>query len=850
VNAFLDTALTSLATPVAHALIHFLWQGSLVALALGGTLLLTRGRSAALRYRLACAALLLMVVLPVITAVRVVESGIETGPRSHAKQSPTVFPPSSFSQSSSSQSSPMSSADTRTATENEPPAGIAGYLDAVAGKVIYGNLGEEHTPWIFRVWLAGVLMLSTLHLGGWFKVQQLRRLRTEPVPAEWQDCVDRLCRRMGIPRAVRLLRSALVEVPAVIGWLRPVVLIPMSALSGLPPRQLECILAHELAHIWRRDYLMNLLQVIAETLLFYHPAVWWVSRQIRLERENCCDDIAVRLTGDRLAYARALVELEELRLATPRLAQGADGGSLLRRVQRLVGGRPMSNHFLSFSSRRSLVSGTFAVVLILICGTVLVFAAQNRLSGDLELASGLHAETVAQPVESAEQPAATKSDDREERTDTANLNGRWSAEREDDRLELEIRDRRHGKRWNMTVRVPVDDFTDLEFGENVTFGLLREAGTFRFAGGFEGTAKSAEGDGTFTFAVDQSYVNRLKEMGIRGLEDHELLVLAAKDLRTDTVKELKEMGYDRIKADELLSVAIFEVTPAYIRQMARLGYEDIELDTLVAMRIHGVDEEFVAEMQGAGYLTDAVDDLIAWRVHSIDAEYAAEMEETFGELHLDKLLALKIHNVTPEYGESLRRAGVDLEAVDDLLAFRIHGVTADYIQEMQEHFGPNLAADEILSFRIHGVDPDYAKEMKEAGLGELPADELLAMKIHGVTPEYIHDLEASGYTDMDADDLLAWKIHGVTPGFIRQVSKLGYDNLDEDELVAWRIHGVTADFIEDLAELGYENIEADDLVKMRIHNVTPRWIRHLHEKGIDHLDVDDLIKLRISGVEL
>jgi len=105
---------------------------------------------------------------------------------------------------------------------------------------------------------------------------------------------------------VRLLISALVQVPTVIGWLRPVVLVPVGALSGLPAEYLEALLLHELAHVRRHDYLVNILQSVAEALLFYHPAVWWVSGHIRAERELCCDDVAVAVSGDALTYARAL----------------------------------------------------------------------------------------------------------------------------------------------------------------------------------------------------------------------------------------------------------------------------------------------------------------------------------------------------------------------------------------------------------------------------------------------------------------------------------------------------------------------------------------------------------------
>jgi len=160
---------------------------------------------------------------------------------------------------------------------------------------------------------------------------------TSPVEDGWDVIATRLSRRLHIARTVRLLRSTLVEVPTVIGWMKPVILLPASALSGLNPHQLEAILAHELAHIRRHDYLVNLLQTVVETLLFYHPAVWWLSRRIRAERENCCDDLAVNLCGDPFTYAQALADLEELRGPDRRFVMAADGGSLVQRVRRVLG---------------------------------------------------------------------------------------------------------------------------------------------------------------------------------------------------------------------------------------------------------------------------------------------------------------------------------------------------------------------------------------------------------------------------------------------------------------------------------------------------------------------------------
>lgn len=138
-------------------------------------------------------------------------------------------------------------------------------------------------------------------------------------------------------RAVRMLVSTATESPSVVGWMRPVILLPVSALAGLPMEQLEAVLAHELAHIRRHDYLVNLMQMAVESLLFYHPAVWWVSARIRHERELCCDDVAASASGGPLVYARALTTIEKMRGGTPAVAMGATGGKLLYRIRRLAG---------------------------------------------------------------------------------------------------------------------------------------------------------------------------------------------------------------------------------------------------------------------------------------------------------------------------------------------------------------------------------------------------------------------------------------------------------------------------------------------------------------------------------
>ena len=187
------------------------------------------------------------------------------------------------------------------------------------------------------VWLAGAVVFWVRLAGGWVVAARMRSVRVRRAPPEWQEMLRNLGARIGLSRPVRLLVSALVQVPTVVGWLRPVVLVPVGALGGLPAGHMEALLLHELAHIRRHDYLVNILQSIGEALLFYHPAVWWVSGHIRAERELCCDDVAVSVTGDALTYARALAQLESYRPAHLSAAIAANGGSLAGRIARLLG---------------------------------------------------------------------------------------------------------------------------------------------------------------------------------------------------------------------------------------------------------------------------------------------------------------------------------------------------------------------------------------------------------------------------------------------------------------------------------------------------------------------------------
>ena len=294
-------------TLLGWALMHSLWQGLVIALGLASVLALTR--SARIRY---AAGLASMTLMAVVFAITLVFSGPETMPGTTGPMAPSDV---SFLPSSSD----------RTLRGVAPSP-----LDFMA-------------PYISMFWLAGVCVCHLWQLAGLASMRRWRSRGNWPAMEEWEQRLRGLARQLEVTKPVALLESIVVNTPVTVGHLRPLILVPVGMLARLPANQVEAILLHELAHIRRYDYLVNLMQRWIEGLFFYHPAMWWISHVVRLEREACCDDLAAAATGDRRQYAGALVALEESRFSaqdSPALA--ATGGSLRVRIDRLLRQSPTS----------------------------------------------------------------------------------------------------------------------------------------------------------------------------------------------------------------------------------------------------------------------------------------------------------------------------------------------------------------------------------------------------------------------------------------------------------------------------------------------------------------------------
>jgi GWxTD domain-containing protein len=299
---FMETWVRSpLSQAMAWTLFHFLWQALIVASILAVALCVVR--AARSRYAVACLALLGLVLSFGVTFVYYAP---------WAEMSRAAVVPIDIK-------SPPEILPVPNAESNGSPLRFEAVL-----------------PWVVPFWFAGVLFCTFRHLGGWIASRRLRRRGVCGAPELWQRRLTALAASLRVSRPVTLLESCFAEVPVVIGHMRPVVLLPIGLLAGLPTVQIEALLLHELAHIRRCDYMINLFQRLVESVLFYHPAVWWISGVIREERENCCDDVVVAISGDAKEYAMALTALEHHRSRAPQAALAATGGSLVKRIRRML----------------------------------------------------------------------------------------------------------------------------------------------------------------------------------------------------------------------------------------------------------------------------------------------------------------------------------------------------------------------------------------------------------------------------------------------------------------------------------------------------------------------------------
>jgi hypothetical protein len=422
------------------------------------------------------------------------------------------------------------------------------------------------------IWVAGVLLLSGYHLAGWQFARRFVKLGAFPAPPEWQERFDELQEEFNLRRSATLLLSKLVKVPCVVGWIKPVILLPVSLLTSLSPSEMEMILVHEIAHVQRYDVLVNMMQSAMETLFFFNPAIWWISRQIRIEREDCCDDPAILKAGSRIRYARALTNLEELRMCKANVGTAINEVPFRSRIQRIVG-NPRPPYYSAMLSLSGMLPLAFLIIVIL--GPI-----------GLPDQSALHAsENVlsAQPYD----------------PEPGDLQGEWEVESNGDELKILV----YGKGSSgMNFTIDRDEVADLIDQGRVSFKIARDAGTTFFEGTLKKRGRTVGGRGEWYFHPDSAYVHFMSSQHGFPVDDtHKVFSFAIFDISRDYVEELSDAGYPTVPYDRLLSMLIQGITAKDAREFERLGCGHLTPDELISARNQDITPEYVESFRKAGF---------------------------------------------------------------------------------------------------------------------------------------------------------------------------------------------------------------------------------------------------------
>jgi beta-lactamase regulating signal transducer with metallopeptidase domain len=593
---------------ISWTLIHFCWQAAAIALVYRIVSWAIARRTSQARYLVSLAALLLMFAAAAVTftwELRCEPSFASVFPAtlasSHSAIAPAAFP--------------------RTTAPGIDTA--QGHAEQVSPLLSF--LPANILSWIDGLWILGVVALSLRSLGGWWIIQRLRSSATAHAPAAVVAGFQRISAALGLRRPVLLRISPSITGPMTVGALRAIVLLPLSAATSLGPEELEVVLAHELAHVRRADFFWNLIQTLAETLFFFHPAVWWISGRIRHERELCCDDLALQVCPNPIAYARALCRLEEQRSRALHLALALDGHqspqTLRIRICRILG-EPMTQ--MKYRPARPLSLTAACVALI-----VLVLQVPHLLASLNPPQQPSPAPVIAvtpSPAPLDLHPVIV--------VDTAKI-------------------AKDSPRPSVPV-VVLDRASDLAPAAESQSDDKKPAST----------------------SPHSDYIDQMKSAGY-DVDLDKYIAMKIQNVTPEYAHSMASAGFGKPSADDLVACKMQGITPEYIAQLKQHGVEVKSLQDAIAYHMFQVTPEFAAGMKAAGFDPLTSKQLLALRVQGVTPEYAGNIHRRFPSASVEDLTSAGVFKINDAFIASAEKHGFTNLSLQKLVQLRISGLLDD-----------------------------------------------------------------------------------------------------------------------------------------------------------------------------
>ena len=589
---------------IAWTLIHFCWQAAAIAVVYRGLSFLMERFSSNTRYLLALSALMLMLAASIATfafEMRLDSSaGIAADSTSaHYRISPVTTPEPGAPQ-------PAASA------AQVKPANLMSSLPSLP------TLPLQAVRLIDGVWLLGVLALALRSIGGWWLIQRLRATATVEAPAAVRASFRHIAHLLGVEKPVLLRVSSAIAGPVTVGALRALVLLPLSAATSLGPDELEVVLAHELAHIRRGDFVWNLVQTFVETLFFFHPAVWWIGSRIRHERELCCDDLALSVCPDPVVYASALYRLEQQRSRQLNLAMALDGHqparTLRMRIARILG-EPVSE-----AANRGPFSLAAAIavlaVLLLPVPQMLASLSPARYASPIHTAQAVVANLSIQPV-----VALTPM---------------------------------------RPLAAVVPNHVEVPLANPVVVAAMPEP---------QQSATTNDGE-------KGNYIDRMKAAGY-DVDLDKYIAMKIQDVTPEYAAAMSKLGFGKLSADDLIACKVQGVTPEYIANIKQSGLEVKSVQDAISYHIFDVSPEFIAQMKAAGFSSLSSQQLLSMRVQGVTPEYARSIVQQYPGATAEDVVKTRIFNIDAAFIEMVKKHGFTGLSLEKLVQLRISGIFDD-----------------------------------------------------------------------------------------------------------------------------------------------------------------------------
>ena len=628
------------------SLLHFLWQGTALAALAAGLMALCQRSSA--RYVVGVSVLVLMSIAPLATLSYLQQSD---APANGRNSSPLVS--AAWPLATSTSSASVSSQNLRVSSS-----------DAIA--------------WLVQAWLFGVAMFSLRSAGGFVLLERERRKRSSVVGERVLEICYTLQDQLGISRTIQYCECKWLQAPAVIGWFRPIVFLPATALTGLSEDQLQAVIAHELAHIQRLDAFVNVFQVCIETLLFYHPAVWWLNKRIRAEREHCCDEIAVSLCGDAVEYARALTLMEEWRNA-PVFAMAANRGPLTDRIMRVLGLKRLGAGMRGIGLMGSLLCLSAALA----AGNAFVNLAHPalaRANSRPQVAPDSADKTAAKAKPSPSRDSVSQTTDTRTKTSS------------------------NTRTETTTTTSYVDGLKDAGLTDLSVDTLI--------------ALKIQD--------VTPEYVRGLQEQGLHP-DAEKLIGMRVQGVTPEYVRDFRAAGLNP-SVDQLIGLKVQGADAEYYRGLKEAGI-DPDIDRLIGLKVQGVTPQYVRELRATGLALTA-DQVIAMKVQDVTPEYLKGMREQGMDVNANNLISMRVQDVTPEYVREIKALGLTPSS-DQVISMKVQDVTPEYIKALQAAgFKPSI--NDVINAKVQDVTPEFIARAKQHGFKDLSLEKLIRLRQLGI----------------------------------------------------------------------------------------------------------------------